>query len=84
MTPERYAYEREKNSAIRQLAAANKELKYLIEGAEDLELVLTIDLVPQTPLAMGNYKMRGDVRITGARRRRLEELEAAAVASEAS
>ncbi len=37
-------------------------LWHLIEDAKRNKLVITIDLVPNKPLAMGNYEMRPDVR----------------------
>lgn len=38
-------------------------LNTLIDKAEQQGLVITIDLVNETPLAMGNYKMVPDVRL---------------------
>jgi hypothetical protein len=40
------------------------QLDNLISVAERCGFVLTVDLVPNKPLAMGNYKMVGSVRET--------------------
>lgn len=39
-----------------------RDLQMLIESAADYGVVLTIELEPVAPLAMGNYVMRGHVR----------------------
>lgn len=83
MTPERYEYEKECAAIERQLRAGRKELGQLLGGADEFELVMTVELEPNWPLAMGHYRMVGQVRITRARQQRLEALRAAAEKSEA-
>lgn len=52
----------EKSMEEMRMRLMEQELKKLCELAKDFQLVITIDLVPQHPLAMGNYVMSPLVR----------------------
>lgn len=55
-----HKYSEERNQWVVQ--ELQRQLNTLIQTAERLGIVLTIDNVPQQPLAMGNHQMVGRVR----------------------
>jgi hypothetical protein len=78
MTPERLEYEKELAAVERQTRAARRELNDLILGAEEFDLVLTIETDPHWPPEMGHYDMVGNARLSRERYQRLAALKAAA------
>lgn len=82
MTPERELYERQLALTNRGLAAARREALALASGAKEWGIVITIEMVPLHPPAMGNTLMMPSVRISRSRQQELEAMLKAAEASE--